>query len=299
MIIRAGRIITRGISLSRERSCELVAQAPRFAFANLESRNSWRIILEYRLRSRRNVCARSLRARQLDRKFEVNTLEVSALKLRGTLSYLTSRNFFSQARDVNRANSPSREKGSRCAAYVRLTVRSATNKCADLDTKDRERQGRRRRASSFGVAGFAMAGRKGERERGKRDRRRGPPLITRRLTPRGKTRDKKFFLCGAQAGGQTGKQAGKAAMASSSSTSMANGDHGRSATDKQPLLHVRDYAGVDRSRGPAQSSLARSARVARRRREGDEAGGTRQQPPLNFTRERSERRLPALDAPRL
>jgi hypothetical protein len=53
---------------------------------------------------------------------------------------------------------------------------------------------------------------------------------------------------------------------SSSLASMANGDRGRSATDKQPLLHARDYAGVDRSRGPAQSSLARSARVARRRR---------------------------------
>lgn len=60
---------------------------------------------------------------------------------------------------MDRANSPPREKGSRCAGYVRLTVRSATNKCADLDTKDRERQGRRRRASSFGVAGFATAGR--------------------------------------------------------------------------------------------------------------------------------------------
>lgn len=54
-------------------------------------------------------------------------------------------------------------------------------------------------------------------------------------------------------------------------------------------------AWIDRG-APAQSSLARSARVARRRRRGGREGrgggvkrGTRQQPPLNFTRERSAR----------
>ena len=70
---------------------------------------------------------------------------------------------------MNRTNSRRNERQQVCGC-VRLTVRSATNKCADLDTKDRERQGRRRRASSFGVAGFAATG--GRREWGRRATRR-------------------------------------------------------------------------------------------------------------------------------
>ncbi|EGI67790.1 hypothetical protein G5I_03664 [Acromyrmex echinatior] len=64
-----------------------------------------------------------------------------------------------------------------------------------------------------------------------------------------------------QASRQVGKQAGRENWQTGNGVVVDGGGRGHSATDKQPLLHARDYAGVDRSRGPAQSSLAKSARV--------------------------------------
>lgn len=67
---------------------------------------------------------------------------------------------------------------------------------------------------------------------------------------------------------------------------------GRPPTNSLFYTFATMRAWIDR--GAQHSPLSRGARVWR---DGDERvtrrGGTRQQPPLNFTRERSERRLPA------
>lgn len=99
------------MSLSREELRIDCTNAARFAFANLESRNSWRIILEIPITFARNVCDLSER---LNRKFKINTLEVSALKLRGAFSVDFSQLFLAGARRGSREFSSAGERQQVC-----------------------------------------------------------------------------------------------------------------------------------------------------------------------------------------
>lgn len=140
-------------------------------------------------------------------------------------------------------------------------------------------------------------------------RKKVPALITRRLTAGGKTRDKKFFLRDAQAGRQASRQASRQQWRRRRRCCR------RRWREWQPWpVGHRQTTSSTRSRlcgrgsieGPQHSPLSRGARVWRdddgeggREREWEREGerGTRQQPPLNFTRERSALTTRRLRAP--